>query len=80
MHWNNWLSRCPVNPSGQAGRRIRLVMAGNIPLVGFHDFLSVFCPGHSLCYKLHRGMEVLIRHLAGKLVGMGTQRGTDQNR
>ena len=27
-------------------KTIGIVMAGNIPLVGFHDFLSVFISGH----------------------------------
>jgi len=27
-------------------KRIGIVMAGNIPLVGFHDLLSVFITGH----------------------------------
>lgn len=65
---NNWVSGYPLNPSGQAGRRIGLVMAGNIPLVGFHDFLCVFLSGHSLLYKPSSRDEVLIRHLAEKLV------------
>ncbi len=33
-------------------QNIGLVMAGNIPLVGFHDFLSVFISGHRQLVKL----------------------------
>jgi hypothetical protein len=33
-------------------KHIGLVMAGNIPLVGFHDFLSVFISGHRQLIKL----------------------------
>ena len=37
-----------VNPRPQ---RIGIVMAGNIPLVGFHDLLSVFISGHKAVIK-----------------------------
>ena len=30
---------------------IAVIMAGNIPLVGFHDFLSVLISGHSILVK-----------------------------
>src|SRR5689334_16090131 len=32
-----------VNPKP---KKVGIVMAGNIPLVGFHDFLCVFLTGH----------------------------------
>lgn len=35
-----------------APQKIGLVMAGNIPLVGFHDFLSCFISGHRQFIKL----------------------------
>src|SRR6185437_11004417 len=43
---------------------VGLVMAGNIPLVGFHDFLSVFMSGHRQLIKPSKQDDVLIRHLA----------------
>lgn len=42
-------------------------MAGNIPLVGFHDFLSVFLSGHSMTIKTSSKDEFLIKHLIKKL-------------
>jgi hypothetical protein len=33
-------------------KKIAIVMAGNIPLVGFHDFLSVLISGHNVIVKL----------------------------
>jgi hypothetical protein len=33
-------------------KKIGIIMAGNIPLVGFHDFLSVFISGHLQLIKL----------------------------
>jgi hypothetical protein len=46
---------------------IGLVMAGNIPLVGFHDFLSVFMAGHRQLIKPSKQDEVLIRLLVEHL-------------
>jgi hypothetical protein len=42
-------------------------MAGNIPLVGFHDFLCVFITGHYAVIKPSSKDVVLIRHLVQKL-------------
>ena len=47
---SKWLSKYPqeiTNP-----KIIGLIMAGNIPLVGFHDFLTVLMSGHSVSAKL----------------------------
>ena len=46
---------------------VGLVMAGNIPLVGFHDFLCVFLSGHSVLIKASYNDEVLINHQVEKL-------------
>ncbi|RPD98668.1 acyl-CoA reductase [Aureibaculum marinum] len=32
-------------------KTVAVIMAGNIPLVGFHDFLSVLISGHHICIK-----------------------------
>jgi acyl-CoA reductase LuxC len=51
-------------------RTVGLVMAGNIPLVGFHDLLSVFISGHRQLVKPSGRDEILIRHLVEQLVEM----------
>ena len=48
-------------------KTIGIVMAGNIPLVGFHDFLCGFMSGHKLLLKLSSKDEVLLKHLLDKL-------------
>ena len=48
-------------------KKVGIVMAGNIPLVGFHDFLSVFISGHKAIIKASSKDEVLIKHLVQKL-------------
>ena len=47
---------------------VGIVMAGNIPLVGFHDFLSVFISGHKALIKTSSKDSILIRHLAEKII------------
>ncbi|WP_462254920.1 acyl-CoA reductase [Ferruginibacter sp.] len=49
------------------GKNIGLVMAGNIPLVGFHDFLCVFVSGHTQTIKLSGKDDVLLKHIVQKL-------------
>lgn len=46
---------------------IGIVMAGNIPLVGFHDWLCVFLSGHIAVVKLSSRDNLLLPHLLGKL-------------
>jgi hypothetical protein len=48
-------------------KNVGLVMAGNLPLVGFHDFLCVFISGHMVTIKPSSKDEVLIKHLVRKL-------------
>lgn len=47
---NKWMAKYPreINEPIVIG----LIMAGNIPLVGFHDFLTVLMSGHSVKAKL----------------------------
>jgi len=52
----------PVHP-----RKIGLVMAGNIPMVGFHDLLCGWISGHSLWIKYASRDRVLIPFLVEKL-------------
>jgi hypothetical protein len=54
------------NPNPQ---KVGIVMAGNIPLVGFHDFLCVFLTGHIAVIKTSSKDDVLIKHLAEQLYG-----------
>lgn len=49
------------------GKNIGIVMAGNIPLVGFHDFLCVFISGHNQTIKLSTKDNILLKHLVEKL-------------
>ena len=59
-----WAERYRLPAEKADPRTVGLVMAGNIPLVGFHDFLSIFLSGHRQMIKPSAHDEVLIRHLA----------------
>lgn len=48
-------------------KNVGIVMAGNIPLVGFHDFLSVFIAGHKQTIKLSSKDDVLLKHITDTL-------------
>ncbi len=60
-----WASTYTIQPL--VAKKIGIVMAGNIPLVGFHDFLCVFISGHKAIMKAAAKDEVLIKHLVQKL-------------
>lgn len=58
-----WLS--PYHTSeNNSQKRIAIIMAGNIPLVGFHDFLSVLLTGNKAICKLSSNDTVLLPHIA----------------
>ena len=48
-------------------KKVGIVMAGNIPLVGFHDFLCGFVSGHKLLLKLSSKDDILLKYLILKL-------------
>lgn len=49
-------------------KTVGVVMAGNIPLVGFHDFLCVFLSPHKMRLKLSTRDTVLMKHLIDRLM------------
>ncbi|MFV0607228.1 MAG: acyl-CoA reductase [Niabella sp.] len=64
----NWVSQyTKIQEEITTPKLVGIVMAGNIPLVGFHDFLCVFIGGHNCLIKTSSKDEVLIKHLIEKL-------------
>ena len=51
-------------------KTIGLILAGNIPLVGFHDFLSVLISGHNVLVKTSSNDQHLIKFLANYLIAV----------
>lgn len=62
---NKWLASYSLN---SGGKTIGVIMAGNIPLVGFHDFLSVLITGNKLQAKLSAEDSSLLKKIAEILV------------
>ncbi|MGK2861569.1 MAG: acyl-CoA reductase [Chitinophagaceae bacterium] len=63
----HWAGHYDIGDINQRPKKIGIVMAGNIPLVGFHDFLCVFICGHKSYIKSSHKDQVLIKHLADTL-------------
>jgi len=59
-----WSAHYKIQTLNSSPRKVGIVMAGNIPLVGFHDLLSVFISGHKAVIKPSSKDEVLIKELA----------------
>lgn len=69
---NEWLKPygdCqPADP-----KMVGVVMAGNIPMVGFHDLLCVILSGHRLMAKPSSKDDVLMRYITDTLIGMAPE-------
>jgi Acyl-CoA reductase (LuxC) len=64
-------------PGTQANSKtVGLAMAGNIPLVGFHDWLCVFLSGHRSLIKPSSKDQVLIKHIVAKLTEWDSETAT----
>ena len=61
-----WLANYPALPVA-APRRVLVVMAGNIPLVGFFDLLCVLVSGHGCLVKPSAKDSVLMEYVVGLL-------------
>lgn len=61
----NWLST--YNPEPTQPKTVGVVMAGNIPAVGFHDLMCVLISGHKLLAKASGQDLVLIQYLIQKI-------------
>jgi hypothetical protein len=61
--------------SAQEGRSktVGLILAGNIPLVGFHDFLSVLISGHKVLVKTSSNDQHLLPFLAKYLIAIAPE-------
>lgn len=58
-----WVEKYGVTETNPNPVTVGLTMAGNIPLVGFHDFLTIFISGHKQIIKPSAKDSVLIRFI-----------------
>ena len=64
-----WLQAYDLS-SVKESKRVGVVMAGNIPLVGFHDFLCILISGHKFIGKLSSDDQKLLPAIAEILVDL----------
>lgn len=65
---DEWLSGYDL--SKVEPKTVGLILAGNIPLVGFHDFLSVLITGHKVLVKTSSNDQQLLPFLAKYLIAI----------
>lgn len=65
---DRWLSRYDLK--NVKPKTVGLILAGNIPLVGFHDFLSVLICGHKALVKTSSNDQHLLPFLAKYLIAV----------
>ena len=65
---DQWLSSYVFEPNEP--KNIGLILAGNIPLVGFHDFLSVLISGNKVLIKTSSNDQFLLPFLTQYLIAV----------
>jgi hypothetical protein len=68
---DQWLSKYDF--SEIKPKKVALILAGNIPLVGFHDFLSVLITGHAVLIKTSSNDQHLLPFIANYLIAFEPQ-------
>jgi hypothetical protein len=64
----NWVKQYNIPEEKCDAVTVGLVMAGNIPMVGFHDMLCIFITGHAQRIKQSSKDTILIKHLVTKMI------------
>lgn len=74
-HWSNLLTTENINAwvkdynfKEENPKTVAIIMAGNVPLVGFHDFLSVLISGHKVLAKQSSKDQHLLPFIAQFLI------------
>lgn len=66
----SWISSYALRLSDAGESTVGVVMAGNLPAVGFHDFLCVLLSGRKITAKLSSDDRLLLPALAAMLVAI----------
>lgn len=67
---DKWLSGYSFEQADENEKTVALILAGNIPLVGFHDFLSVLITGNKALIKTSSNDQHLLPFLAKYLIAV----------
>ncbi len=63
-----WIAGYPIPETGAGEEKVGVVMAGNLPAVGFHDLLCGFVSGRKMVLKVSSKDKILIPHFIDKLI------------
>ncbi len=69
----HWTDKYPELQQNRQMKRVGTIMAGNIPLVGFHDFISILITGHQFAGKLSSKDDKLLKAVAQVLTEINTE-------
>lgn len=64
---NDWLSGLKATP---LPKKVGLILAGNVPLVGFHDVLCVLVSGHTALIKMSSSDDKLLPAVLSRLISL----------
>lgn len=70
---DQWLGSYPLPSRNDRPLKVGVVMAGNIPLVGFHDFVCVLITGNMIVAKTSGQDPFLLKYIAEKLTAIEPQ-------
>lgn len=65
-----WLADYPKLTSISANKKVGVIMAGNIPLVGFHDMLCVLISGNTFLGKVSSKDNILLKAITTILISI----------
>lgn len=68
--FQQWLNQYAIPEERNAVKTVGVIMAGNIPMVGIHDFLTVLISGHHLRAKLSSQDPYLLKEIGKMLVAL----------
>jgi hypothetical protein len=72
----NWIADYPFLNKEYTPKKVAIIMAGNIPLVGFHDFLCLYLTNHFIQIKTSSKDDFLFRAVLDKLCELDTNLAT----
>ncbi|MCX6167075.1 MAG: acyl-CoA reductase [Sphingobacteriales bacterium] len=65
-----WAKQWSQYPQVSKPKKVGLILAGNIPMVGFHDVVCVLAAGHTALIKLSSQDKVLIPYVLDQLISI----------
>ena len=63
-----WINRYDIIEEDAKAKQVGIIMAGNIPMVGFHDLMCVILSGHKAVVKLSDDDTVLMQFIINALI------------